>query len=361
MSILARFDIRTILACQLLLAIVFAIVFVSMRWGYAKVKGIGWIAAGFAIGAPGVFLIMLRGTISDLLSIVVANAFVLSSFVCFYCGVSRFFASRYKPRPFLLGLACLSAASALGVVAWFTMVQPDIVARIVAISLSNGFVCLLIAIELFRHSARRLSLRLFAYFMLFHLGTNLFRIFFTLTFGTPVSFMRANSVQSAAMISDLIFICFLGVFFQIMVASELTHAVEHRATHDILTGALNRHGIEERLSTELDRAGRNGRPLSAVLIDIDKFKAINDTGGHAIGDEALKAVAKGIASSLRSYDLLGRFGGDEFLLLLPETHARHAIEVADRIRTLLAAAPISFDPALRPTVSIGGRRNSAIR
>ncbi len=353
MSIIARFDIRTMLACQLLLSVVFAIVFLSMRFGYCKLKGIGSIATGFLLGIPGVFLLTLRGTISDFASIVLANTFILCAFVYFYSGVRHFFADRHRPSPLLMWLACLSVTTTVMAVTWYSMMEHRIVPRIVAISLSNGFLCVLIAVELFRHSARRRTLRLFAYFMLFHVATNLFRIFFTLYFGTSADFMHANSVQALAMISDLIFVALLGIFFQIMVASELTHAVEHRATHDLLTGVLNRHGIEERLNTELDRAGRNGRPLSAILIDVDRFKEINDAGGHALGDEALRIVSKGIAKGLRSYDLLGRYGGDEFLLLLPETQARHAVEVADRIRALLAVSTQSLEPILQATVSIG--------
>ena len=116
---------------------------------------------------------------------------------------------------------------------------------------------------------------------------------------------------------------------------------------------MNRHGIEAQLSTELDRALRNRHSLSALLIDIDHFKSINDSAGHAAGDDALRFVSKGISSSLRSYDLVGRYGGDEFLLLLPETTANQACEVAERIRNLLNVAAQTFAPALRPTVSIG--------
>ncbi len=145
----------------------------------------------------------------------------------------------------------------------------------------------------------------------------------------------------------------MGVFFQLMIASELTHTIEDRARHDLLTRTLNRTGIEARLSIELDRAHRKGHPLSAVLIDVDNFKTINDAHGHAAGDQALRSVAECIANSLRSYDLLGRYGGDEFLLLLPETRSQDALEVADRIRVLIGTAPQASDADLHPTVSIG--------
>src|SRR5215204_990497 len=101
---------------------------------------------------------------------------------------------------------------------------------------------------------------------------------------------------------------------------------------DALTGLLNRHGLHRALQRELSEARRYGRPLSCLLIDIDFFKAVNDTYGHAAGDAALQQAARVIADSVRGSDVVCRYGGEEFLVLAPETRVEGARALAEKIR-----------------------------
>jgi diguanylate cyclase len=118
------------------------------------------------------------------------------------------------------------------------------------------------------------------------------------------------------------------------------------ATRDELTGTYNRRFLMESLARELARAGRSGGGFSVCLIDVDHFKAVNDTLGHAAGDGVLKQVAEIAGRGLRAIDVFGRFGGEEFLLLLPDTDRAGARVVAERIRAAVAAET-------RVTVTIG--------
>lgn len=106
---------------------------------------------------------------------------------------------------------------------------------------------------------------------------------------------------------------------------------QQQATTDPLTGICNRHKLKECLETEVARARRYRRSLSILLLDLDGLKTINDTCGHPAGDEALQHVARSLTLELRKTDIPGRYGGDEFLVLLPETDAAHAVTVAKRI------------------------------
>ena len=133
--------------------------------------------------------------------------------------------------------------------------------------------------------------------------------------------------------------------------------METLAMHDTLTGLLNRRAIHDRALAEFNRLQRgtaNG-PLSVILLDIDHFKDINDTYGHEAGDRALQAVAELLLAHLRSYDGLGRWGGEEFLMLLPGTRLPEACAVAERIRfTLDAARPPLLDGTRVPlSASLG--------
>jgi diguanylate cyclase (GGDEF)-like protein len=345
-------DSHTVLACQLLLAVVFSVVFFCMMRAYPQLRGLGSIATGFLFSAPGVLLIALRGSISDVASIVLANALILCAHLYFYLGILRFFSPQRKPSPAAIWSAVSTVAIAVPVIAWFAIVQPALLPRLFVISLSIGYISTLIALELLRQAAGRIAYRLFSGFMLLYTAIGLSRVVFA-AFGVPPLLLHHGSLQAIGAAINIVFICALGIFFQLMIAGELTQAIEHRARHDLLTGTLNRHGIELRLAGELDRARRNEHPLSALLIDVDHFKFINDTHGHAAGDQALRSVAQCIARSLRSYDLLGRYGGDEFLLLLPETHAHHALEAAERIRSVVANSPLPANLNHRPTISVG--------
>ena len=110
-------------------------------------------------------------------------------------------------------------------------------------------------------------------------------------------------------------------------------ALEQLATTDVLTGALNRRRFLELAEQELARAARYRHPLCLAMLDLDHFKSINDRFGHAAGDEALRAVTDVVRSGLRTVDLLGRYGGEELMVALPETGRDAAIVALERIRT----------------------------
>jgi diguanylate cyclase (GGDEF)-like protein len=115
--------------------------------------------------------------------------------------------------------------------------------------------------------------------------------------------------------------------------AERTAALEQLATTDVLTGALNRRRFLELAEQELARAARYHHPLCLAMLDLDHFKSINDRFGHAAGDEALRAVTDVVRSGLRTVDLLGRYGGEELMVALPETGRDAAIVALERIRT----------------------------
>lgn len=122
------------------------------------------------------------------------------------------------------------------------------------------------------------------------------------------------------------------------------------ATRDGLTGLLNRTGLRECLAAEVRRRARHPAALSLLVLDVDRMKAINDTHGHATGDAALRHVAGAIARSVRAVDAAGRWGGDEFLVVAPQTAPHEATVLANRIRAAVAASPAGIAAV---SVSIG--------
>jgi diguanylate cyclase (GGDEF)-like protein len=135
---------------------------------------------------------------------------------------------------------------------------------------------------------------------------------------------------------------------------RLNRELDSLARVDALTGMRNRRDIEERLLAELSAAGRHQSNLAVLLIDIDHFKSVNDTQGHQIGDAVLCATAQTIQSTLRAEDSVGRWGGEEFLAVLPDTDADGALTIAERLRAQVAKPGLAnSDPRDTITITIG--------
>jgi two-component system cell cycle response regulator len=135
---------------------------------------------------------------------------------------------------------------------------------------------------------------------------------------------------------------------------NLQDALRLQATHDGLTGFLNRNSILDRLQEETVRSERESRPLSLLMIDLDRFKSVNDTYGHLAGDVVLRDAAARMSAAARCYDGLGRYGGEEFLVVLPGCDLPAATAQAERLRETIAGRPFAISHhELSVTCSIG--------
>jgi two-component system cell cycle response regulator len=130
--------------------------------------------------------------------------------------------------------------------------------------------------------------------------------------------------------------------------------LEQLTRQDVLTGLANRRGLDELLSREVGRSKRYSCPMSVVMIDLDRFKEINDTYGHQAGDHVLREVAEIVRRAVRTQDIVARYGGEELAILMPETAMEQAAMVAERLRVDLSNAVIRWrDHELRVTASFG--------
>lgn len=145
----------------------------------------------------------------------------------------------------------------------------------------------------------------------------------------------------------------LALARQVRHYQQLSARSSHEARHDLLTGLLNRRGFIAGAQPLWSTANRRQRPLSLLMVDLDNFKAINDHHGHAGGDQALQAVARLLTQQSREGDLVGRWGGEEFVVLLPETSLEEARVLAERLRTAIAALPASSCGGATLTASLG--------
>jgi diguanylate cyclase (GGDEF)-like protein len=157
-----------------------------------------------------------------------------------------------------------------------------------------------------------------------------------------------------------LFVAVFALPFVTLLQRSLRHdQLVHASRIDGKTGLLNAGTWEREAATQVARAARTRTPLAVALVDIDHFKTVNDTYGHLAGDRALKAVSQELRNHLRGYDLAGRFGGEEFVLLLPEATGQAASHIAERLRTHIAGmvTPVNDDPDcdtfVTLTISIG--------
>ena len=127
-----------------------------------------------------------------------------------------------------------------------------------------------------------------------------------------------------------------------------------QATHDALTGIWNRGALLDLLQREIERASRSQGSTGVLMLDLDHFKQVNDTYGHLVGDEVLREVSRRVIEVIRSYDFVGRHGGEEFLVVLPGCDRTQALQSAERIRSAVAAQPVLADGFKIPvTISVG--------
>ena len=184
---------------------------------------------------------------------------------------------------------------------------------------------------------------------------------------TPIGLPIATPIERvAAMLSYILTIgqcAFVGLYGSTMRkmlydrSFELKAAykrIEELAELDELTGSSNRRSIMRMLGEEIDRAGRDGSPCSIALIDLDWFKRINDAYGHPTGDEVLRTFSITMFANIRSVDRFGRYGGEEFLLVLPDMDGDNAVRALDRLRMIVADLDWSaFSPGMQVTISAG--------
>jgi diguanylate cyclase (GGDEF)-like protein len=147
---------------------------------------------------------------------------------------------------------------------------------------------------------------------------------------------------------------FISSLFVLILSYKLNQNLESIATIDGLTGVLNRRGLEDAAIKMQDMCKRINLSMAVLLIDIDHFKKVNDQHGHLTGDEVLRHLAKNISEMLRSSDVLGRYGGEEFCVFMPNTNENEALGLAERIRSGVEAKPLKLKhPTINSTVSIG--------
>ena len=273
-------------------------------------------------------LFIARDRIPDLLSIVLPNLMLLIALMAMNVGTRKF--SGTPPR-FDRALLFLFVFAHVALFAWFTYVQPDIRVRIATQALFTLVVIVDQLVRVLKALPGTLGRHVLVFSLAIMIGSRVMRLgALALGFDPPAGLFDASAAQLVYIAIPAITIP-LGTIGCIMLASEkLRQDLEFISRHDGLTQCLNKNAAIEELQRETARATRHGGKLSVMLFDLDNFKDINDTHGHLEGDRILVDFSKKTKASLRGSDQLTRFGGDEFMAILPDTDLEQALLVANR-------------------------------
>jgi diguanylate cyclase (GGDEF)-like protein len=316
-----------------------------------SIKAVAWWGFAHLMRAASVMLFGMYGSVSDLISIDLANAVLFTAFALTWTG-ARVFDGR-RPQPILM----FGGAALWLVVCRLPGVADSFEIRVL---LSSGIITSYTwaaAYEFWRGRSEPLVSRWPAIFMLFaHGALYLLR--------TPLGAMLPWSPSGNQVFDSvwLTVLSFEALLFTIAIAFILLAMAKERTEHrhktaalvDPLTGIANRRAFLQESEAQLRRQATDPRPTAVLLLDLDNFKSINDRFGHAIGDRVLQIFAEVASAGLRRTDHVGRLGGEEFAALLPDTARDRAVAVAERIRVVFAETTREVDG--RPvvaTVSIG--------
>ncbi|HRF08464.1 MAG TPA: GGDEF domain-containing protein [Xanthobacteraceae bacterium] len=318
------------------LFLVFVVNFISLSlvWLYVMRSYPRFGAARFWAAASGVATIaavtsLFRGYIPPIVPILIGGGFFIFAGFLASLGIQRLF-----ERPLMWRTAFAVTGAAMIGLSLFTLWHDNMPARIFVYSVAQSIAVAVSLPTLFSrlNGAPPPGARLTGYIALLCIATYWFRTAAALfKVGGEVNLIEFNDVQAGLLVLLVFSSMALNFGFLLMAIDRLREEVANLALSDDLTGAANRRQLQKRLDEECARSNRTQEPLALLMIDIDNFKTLNDTQGHAAGDECLRMLTHSIQSRLRSGDLLVRMGGDEFCAVLPSTTLREGSIMARRV------------------------------
>jgi diguanylate cyclase (GGDEF)-like protein len=343
------FDFGTLTAAGGLVAFVSGLLLVFAWTQYDSGRAALRLSLSHLLGAGGIILLAFGGLQHPFLPMLAQPIFVLAAFLALSSVLA--FEKRDRPLPLLLAAGCCFAAL---VTLTVTGNNADLV-RILQLAIASTLF-VMSAWLLWRGNHERLAARLpLAAVLLLHgLMNSVGLAEAVLRESLPSGMPSFSQWYGLIHIESMVY--FMGTaLFMVVLLKERSEARHKTASlTDPLTGLSNRRAFFYLCDRMLERCHRTGAPCTVLVVDLDRFKAVNDTFGHAVGDCVLQVFAAVAHQELRSFDIIGRLGGEEFAVLLPRTHSREGAEIARRLKEAFSTAARTVgDHEVSGTLSIG--------
>jgi diguanylate cyclase (GGDEF)-like protein len=363
------FDNPTLIVSQMILFAIYTGVFYFIHRAYPQVKGVRYFIWAFLVAIFARAAFALDGILTLPILASLGNCLALANQALVYSGLIENLGERGVPL-----FAWSSIAVAMLINVTVSLAHGETIVAVGAAGISFAVIRALIAIELFRHSSRVWVVRVFAIFMALFAVYSMNQTVLKIP-AVRDAFSNAVpgiSLQTVFLLINVACSALVGIFLIFLIGNSILNGVERETLTDPLTEKLNRRGIEQRINNELTQFTKEGVTFSVAIIDLDHFKTINDTWGHAAGDMALCLATNLVTSHTRSCDDVGRLGGDELVVILPSTNAEQALAIADRIcrsilsstilgeRLLSASIGVAQSERMDSTATILARADSAL-
>ncbi len=340
--------IPTLLLMTILVCVLMAFAIITVSWG-ARHEGLQFWSAGLGINALAYLFFVLRTTISEPISIVAGNG-LTSLALCFLLAAVLRFQGR--------------------ALHWPLLVLPALVLSVVMASLLNSFQLRVIAASVVLSVQSALLLRALyvrrrstvgrgALLIMASMGLLLLVMLLRAASGitgimSMQYFLQDGAMQTLTFVATVVVSLIASLGFVFMSKERADEANRRLAALDELTGVANRRFIVAALDRDVGRAVRTRESVAVMMVDIDHFKRINDTHGHLAGDLVLRNVVDVIQNRIRAQDIVGRYGGEEFLVVLADTSAQGALHLAEQLRAAVEVAHCVYaGESISVSVSIG--------
>ena len=345
-------DARALVLFATLMGLVLAAALYLLSKGLPpSVRGVRVWALGFALQAGGALLVGLRSIYPDVALIPLGNTLVVVGHISQFVAVKQFLDEPIRRWPLWLLGAVVFLTTLV-----FTYANNSFPARTVIITVGSAIALVATARALFRGASRDLVAARYTALLLLGMAAILaLRGGYTVASGNTLNTLFAGDLFQFMYVSAYVILSVLsGLAFVLLVAERLRVELERMATLDSLTGIYNRRTFTGLVERELARAARTEAPVGLIVIDLDHFKTVNDRYGHVAGDTVLKSFVATAHAALRKQDLLGRYGGEEFCVVLPGASPAEAVMIAQRLRESVETTPVPMgDRSIRYTISVG--------
>ena len=346
-----KFDLKTIIFMSMLLTFMLSMLLAITRTHHKEVHGPGYWAVGNLVIGLGMVLVLIQLDAPKVIFLP-SMALIGAGLSLYINGIQAFIGRKPDHRIPIIVFGLLALIDA-----YFMLIRHDILLAIVLSALIFSVIYFYSARLTFSRDEGVVG-------NLFWIVSSLYLLMALLMLGRAVYASQASAevfesfatwpINAYTFMLGAVSQFFISSLFVLMLSYKLNQSLESIATIDGLTSILNRRGLEDAALKMQDMCKRINLSMTVILIDIDHFKKVNDKYGHLTGDDVLRHIAKVVAGILRSSDVFGRYGGEEFCAFLPNTTENDAIGLAERIRAGVEASPLKLDRGpIKTTISIG--------